>query len=334
MKYRPWGLLDWALSISPPRQWFFIGALGTEERSLAAWMWIKELGVEIGRILVQVDPVEATRFHTRTVTRLSERRAQFVAYGGTETEITRLGLLAESYQIETMASAFSEKSPSVVFDISSLPKRYFFPFLRAFSKCDKVRDLVVTYTCPSEYQSEDKLSEGAGKWDYLPGFLGREQKSEVLIAAIGFMVESLQGHLSGEEAHPAVQLLIPFPATPAAVRRSWESVFNLQSSRSAEKFVKHRVDANDMSAAFDRICSLGRGVNAVAFAPFGPKPISAAMCLYAAQLDSAVHYPQPDGYHPDYSMGIARTNGKSCVNAYWIKHNGENLYDVNSKDVD
>jgi hypothetical protein len=327
MRYRPWGLLDWTLSITAPRQWFFIGALGTEDRSLVAWNWLKDLGLESGRVMVQVNPIDATRFCARTRIRLAERRRQFVTAGGIESNIESVGLLAELFQIEDLASKLSARSPSVVLDITSLPKRFFFPLLRAFAKCRGIQDLVVTYTCPREYQSDDKLSEGAGNWDYLPGFLGEEPRSETLVAAVGFMVESLQDHLSGKEAHPAVQLLIPFPATPSAVRRSWESVFNLQSTRSPDKFTKHRVDANDMSAAFDRICSLGRN-DAVAFAPFGPKPISAAMCLYAEQRNSAVHYPQPDGYHPDYSLGFATVNGKPLVNAYWVKHAGDNLYTI------
>ena len=327
MRYRPWGLLDWTLSITAPREWFFIGALGTEDRSLAAWKWVKELGLESGRVMVQVNPIDATRFCAPTRIALSKRREEFVTLGGCETDIETLALLAEKHEIEALAQKLSEKSPSVILDISSLPKRFFFLLLRAFRQYEGIRDLVVTYTCPKAYQSEDKLSEGAENWDYLPGFLGTE-KSEILIAAVGFMVESLQDHLSGNAAHPAVQLLIPFPAPPSAIRRSWESVFDLQSGRNSEKFVKHRVDANDMSAAFDRICSLGRNAEAVAFAPFGPKPISAAMCLYAEQCDSAVHYPQPHGYHPDYSSGVATVNGKPFVNAYWIKHGGENLYTI------
>lgn len=39
-------------------------------------------------------------------------------------------------------------------------------------------------------------------------------------------------------------------------------------------------------------------------------------------------YPQPNGYHPDYSISVSMVNGKRCVNAYWIKHGGENLYTV------
>jgi len=327
MSYRPWGLLDWTLSITAPRQWFFIGALGTEDRSLAAWKWVKELGLEKGRGMLQVNPIDATRFCAPTRVSLNKRRVEFVACGGSESDIEPLGLLAEKHEIEALAHKLSEKSPSVILDISSLPKRFFFLLLRAFRQCEGIRDLVVTYTCPREYQSEDKLSEGAENWDYLPGFLGTEKK-ELLIAAVGFMVESLQDHLSGDAAHKAVQLLIPFPAPPSAVRRSWQSVFTLHTGRNSEKFEKHRVDANDMSAAFDRICSLGRDVDAVAFAPFGPKPISAAMCLYADRRDSAVHYPQPHGYHPAYSSGVAIVNGKPLVNAYWIKHGGDDLYTI------
>ncbi len=327
MSYRPWGLLDWTLSITAPRQWFFIGALGTEDRSLEAWKWVKALGLEKGRALIQVDPIDATRFCAPTRVSLIRRRAEFVALGGSVGDIESLGLLAEKHEIEALAHKLSDKSASVILDISSLPKRFFFLLLRAFRQSEGIRDLVVAYTCPKEYQSEDKLSEGAEKWDYLPGFLGTEKK-ELLVAAVGFMVESLQGHLSGNEAHKAVQLLIPFPAPPSAIRRSWQSVFTLHTGRNSEKFAKHRVDANDMSAAFDRICSLGRDVDAVAFAPFGPKPISAAMCLYADQCDSAVHYPQPHGYNPDYSLGVATVDQKPFVNAYWIKHGGENLYAV------
>ena len=325
MNYRPWGLLDWTLSITAPRKWFFIGALAAEERSLAAWRWLKELGLESGRAMVQVNPIDATRFCGPTRESLVKRRIEFISDGGSESDIETHGLFADLHEIESMTDKLSIKSSSVVFDISSLPKRFFFPMLRALKRCNEIRDLVVTYTCPKQYESEDKLSEGAENWDYLPGFLGTE-KSEVLIAAMGFMVESLQDHLSSNAAHPPVQLLIPFPAPPSAVRRSWESVFKLQSGRNSDKFVKHRVDANDLAGAFDRICSLGRDFDAVAFAPFGPKPISAAMCLYAEQRNSAVHYPQPHGYNPNYSLGVATVDGKPFVNAYWVKHDGESLY--------
>ena len=90
-------------------------------------------------------------------------------------------------------------------------------------------------------------------------------------------------------------------------------------------------DTTDLSLAFDRIISLAQGTsNVPAFAPFGPKPISAAMCLYAFQKGCAVYYPQPLIYHPNYSVGIGKQNGKDAVNAYWIKHDGEFLYSLST----
>ncbi len=64
----------------------------------------------------------------------------------------------------------------------------------------------------------------------------------------------------------------------------------------------------------------------LSFAPFGPKTFSVAMCLYAIQKDSAVYYPQPTVYHPDYSIGIKNNEPSEAVNAYWIKQGGINLY--------
>ena len=84
-----------------------------------------------------------------------------------------------------------------------------------------------------------------------------------------------------------------------------------------------------MSAAFDRIRQIaGNPGKPLAFAPFGPKPTSAAMCLYAMQRDSSVHYAQPTVYHPDYSRGVRNNDPAVAVSAYWVKHEGENLYAV------
>jgi hypothetical protein len=327
-KYRPWGLLDWTISISSPREWNFIGTIGTEDRSLGALRWLTEL-VSIKSIaMVQVDPMLGTRYCSKTRDRLIERANQLQLLSGDVYQVYPLELLAELHEIEALSDILSKSGESVMLDISSLPKRFFFPILRTLIRDVKVRDLIVTYGCPQTYLDGAKLSEGAGKWDYLPGFLGKEHKSDVLVASVGFMIESLQDYLSSAEAHPAVQLLIPFPSNPTSVRRTWESIISLQNNRSGDKFVKHRIDANDMSMAFDRICSLSQSVESVAFAPFGPKPISAAMCLYAVQSESAVHYPQPESYHPDYSIGIASINGKPFVNGYWVKHDGLNLYSL------
>jgi hypothetical protein len=84
-----------------------------------------------------------------------------------------------------------------------------------------------------------------------------------------------------------------------------------------------------MSSAFDRIVSLSReSDSSLSFAPFGPKPLSAAMCLFAFQRDCAVYYPQPRIYNPDYSVGVGTLEGKRAIFGYWLKHNETELYNV------
>lgn len=323
--FRPWGLMDWTLALSEQRKWYFVGALGSEERSLAALQWLTSLGLENGRALIQIEALPS-RFYEATLSRLAERQKQFALLGGSPDELRRLPLLAPLHAIDRIAAELEQRSQSVVLDISALPKRFFFPLLRAFFRSTAIRDLVVTYTSPAAYATGDVLSEEPGAWEYLPGFIG-ESPAEKLIVGIGFLVESLQQSLSAIEAHKAIQLLIPFPGPLSEVQRSWEALFKVRDNRAEAKFAHHRIDPLDLSAAFTLIRTLADADHVpAAFAPFGPKPISAAMCLYASMKGSAVYYPQPRYYNPDYSTGVRVIEGRPAVRAYWIKHAGVSLY--------
>jgi hypothetical protein len=110
-------------------------------------------------------------------------------------------------------------------------------------------------------------------------------------------------------------------------------VYRLEAESDAAKFDNFRVSPDDISGAFDRIVSLAVASNlSPAFAPFGPKPLSAAICLFAAQRGCAVYYPQPTVYHPHYSRGIRMIGGKPAVTAHWIKHRGKRLYVIRANE--
>jgi hypothetical protein len=199
--------------------------------------------------------------------------------------------------------------------------------LRTFVTSGNVLNLLVTYTSPESY-ADDALYEDIEPWRVLPGFGGARSKPELWIVSIGFMVESLRDYV-GDNPEEKMKILIPFPAPLAVLRRTWQSVSKLEQGHAEGRFDKHRVETLDMSAAFDRIRSLaGNPPKTVAFAPFGPKPTSAAMCLYALQKNSSVHYPQPTVYNPEYTRGIRNNDPATAVSAYWIKHEGEFLYGV------
>jgi hypothetical protein len=261
--------------------------------------------------------------------RLIERAAQFFQGGGKPAEITHeLDLLADLPRIAEIASEIeATNNGSVMLDITSLPKRYFFPVLRQLERSKTVRDLVITYTSPASYLENEPLSEEASDWLTLPGFHAADGERETLVVCAGFMVESLHSHLATINTPAPVKMLIPFPAPRAVLRLTWRSIFSLEAKRASNKFEHHRVDPADLAGAFDRIASFARDDSTkLAFAPFGPKPISAAMCLYASKRDCSVYYPQPRIYHPDYSQGVRTLDGKPAVFAYWIKHNDQRLY--------
>lgn len=328
MKYRPWGSIDWALSLSSPKQWHFVGTIATEERSLCAWAEMRRLGSVSGEAFAEIHDIDSEKYRHRNQIALEQRRAEFTEHGGNSAAIYSFGLMDELFRIDAFSKRVEEGNASVVLDITSLPKRFFFPILRTLVGSANVRNLLLTYTSPESYADDAPLYEDIEPWKTLPGFGGVGSKPEQWIVSVGFLVESLRRYV-GDNPHEKMKIMIPFPAPLAALRRTWKSVADLEQGHSDDRFDKYRVDTLDMSAAFDRIKSLaGNPPRSLAFAPFGPKPTSAAMCLYALQCDSSVHYPQPTVYHPEYSRGIRSSDPTKAVCAYWIKHEGEFLYSV------
>ena len=315
------------MSLAPTRRWALLGALGTEQRSLATFAELHPTGCLASTQLLEIhDPLP--RFAQLAAERLADRRSEFLAAGGATSDILpNRGLLDELHKITAIANATVQRGESVILDISSLPKRYYFPVLRELHANPEVKDLLITYTSPGSYPPHGELSEGADDWLHLPGFAGPGSGKELLIAGVGFASENLQKHVGSIHDHEAIRILIPFPAPLGSLRRSWDAVYRLEGQRDRDKFANYRVDAYDMSAAFDRIVSLATNSSAhPAFAPFGPKPLSAAMCLYAAQRGATVYYPQPKAYNPDYSIGIGEIDGQKAIHAYWIKYGGESFY--------
>jgi hypothetical protein len=131
MSYHPWGLLDWALGLTDDRRWLFVGALGTEVRSLAAWRGVRALGAEEQHRMLEIVDQES-RFTVEANFLLSQRWLEFANSGGRLDWVQRqLGLLDEYHKIDSLARSFASISRHVILDITSLPKRYFFPILRS-----------------------------------------------------------------------------------------------------------------------------------------------------------------------------------------------------------
>ena len=170
----------------------------------------------------------------------------------------------------------------------------------------------------------------------LPGFDGPlrlpERQVRKIVIAMGFEPLGLpdlvvQGEFAGVETH----LLFPFPTPPNRIRKNWEFARDLFPKPTASLKFQH-VDGWNVPDVFDLLSTIGAGGQTqLTLAPYGPKPISLAMALYAGTHDAepnatAVYYTQPTAYNPRYSTGVRTIGGQAGIHCYAIKRLGKFLY--------
>lgn len=331
-RYRPWGLADWIMpKCQAPGGWALLGCLSTGERSLAAWQVLRKGGWLASTKLLRIKN-KASRHDVAIEARENERIREFTADGGSVGDIEEHELLEEQALVVAAIEGFlSVAGPNVVLDVSTLPKRFFFPFLKFLLKqSTTVPNLIVTYTSPVDY-TQERLAENFDQWDHLPLFSGSYSAAapQMMIINAGFEGLGLQEQVDHGEAHLPIKVLVPFPVPPQASRRTWELVRRLQKYRAHDAFRIYRTDSKDVGDAFDRLLSLTEsGARQAILAPFGPKPISVAMCIFATRTESQVFYTQPTVYHPHYSSGVAQVAGLPAVWAHCVRLGGKDYYSL------
>jgi hypothetical protein len=224
---------------------------------------------------------------------------------------------------------------SLVIDISSLPKKVFFLLIRkALERPNTLRNILVTYTEPDSY-CNSPLAENPEVWNPLPGFLPprAEPAEKNLIIGLGYEPLGLpELYSSGIFSNANSRLLFPFPASPSSVSRNWDFVRLLEPVPGNTSQNITLIDALNVPDTFDKLVSItGEGSTYSILAPFGPKPMSLAMCLFASAysqhpLHPSVFYTQPTIYNPNYSSGVKKKGGQPAITAYCIRLNGNNLY--------
>ncbi len=325
---RPSGELQWALDLSAPKRWSFLGCLGPESRAVSALLRAHDLGV--------LDTTRSLLLHVQDVTpQDSARERELIQINHARLYHACLSPATPDFGIldawRGWIDAFDAlRSDCVMLDISSMPKRFFFLYLKRLLLDDRVRNLLLCYTLPARYDS-GPLSGDPEEWEALPGFLPEDPEIQIsagkrIVVNVGFMPDGLLEHLGEDDREAVAHLLIPFPAPTRTVKRTWAAVRQLVLRNNPDKPIDHRIyrlSPQDMSEAFDRLIALSGNLEfPLSLAPFGPKPISAAMCLYASQTGMPVYYAQPKTYSPDYSSGAQSVTG------YWVKHDGHNLYQL------
>ena len=339
--YRPSGPLNWILEKLPSAGKFdLIGASASEERSNAVPELLYDRDKLRNASLLAINDQPSTYL----VPSQKLRRANFDALR------LRIPNLQEPFELDLFSSldelddAFDQLSPkigeNVVLDISALPKRVFFYLIRRLDELVSIRNLIVTYSVPKSY--ETPLHKNPAGWDSLPSFGVSKSHEEkpMLVVAVGYHHLKLLELIQDREPQ-RVRLLMPFPSMPNGFKLNWDFVRNIREqfgeSHGDQAPFKpqhiRRVNPYSASLAFDHL--VGQTANhsgEIILAPFGPKPISLAMALFALAAEHngrsvSVGYTQPTSYNPNYSRGIKiDAEGKPVVHSFVLKLAGTQLY--------
>lgn len=327
--YRPWGHLPWVLGRLEGRAWDFWGCLSTEDRCLGGLQCIPPNQLRTVSFIEIIDSPESEYLQVAQEKRDKLRRKAETIWHGLQ--IIEMGLHDPSgllkRQIDKLLETVEE---SLVLDISSFPKRYFFPILKFILKSQKIKNLLVSYTIPERYY-KDRLAENPMDWDYLPTYqcvTYPEEPTEHAIVGVGFLPFTLPELLKQDYGDVKVSLIFPFPPGPPNYQRTWDFVRQIEAPCPLEDDRQIiRVDVFDAPGCYKHICNLtDDGKQRAIFAPYGPKPHSLAMCLFAIKHESDVYYTQPKYYHPDYSTGIKQLGAYPETYAYCVKLNGSCFY--------
>jgi hypothetical protein len=309
---RAWGPLGWLLEKLPPEpeaSRIALGTVSSEERCRAVPTYMG--GNQVGTILLQIDD-PSSRFARRIRANIATNLKAMKEDGALPLEVIRAPLFASDDTIADLLGSLlhhvaGSGAVSLVMDISCMPKRFFFLLVKLAIRDTRVSTLVVTYTQPSpgSYTTEH-LAEDPTESQTLPGFGLVKEEPEQVIVSVGFEALGLPQLLSEfKDKSRDIVLLLPFPPGQPYSRRIWQSVLNIGHPGDANL---KRIPALDPFAAFDIIENVvgeeNRRERPPALAPYGPKPISLGMCLFALRYGSPVYYTQPRTYHPNYTFGV------------------------------
>ena len=343
---RPFGPINWILDKLPqiPR-WSVLGTIATEDRCLAAAQsaFHSRRASDI-TLLKILDPVSVTnRHHKQVAAKLTDLESRARAEFGSTLDVPEIELLCVEQEIGDFVADFLQRcGENVIVDLSSMPKRFFFPVLALLLQSNRIINLIATYSQPERYGAI--LAEDADEWFPLPMFGGdsvdEDSTPATLIIGVGYQALNLIDILNHVRFGPdRLKLLFPFPSIPPGFIENWKFVSRIKSEWSKLRGSELppdaiiRVPTHDASIAFEQLIAHSNGgrSSSVVLAPFGPKPISLAMCLFGiARLNEGISteigYTQPHIYHPEYSSGVATRSGVPAVTAYCLRLGGRDLF--------
>jgi hypothetical protein len=325
--FHPWGSIDWLVNSLEERYWSVLGCVSPEERCLSVLEYLKEKKSIVSNNYLQINDPPST--YSQIIRRLVIERVSHYdeIIQVRHRNIVQTNLMSPTSDIVNIFNDFIKISgANVILDITSLPKRFFFPFIKLLIKSNNINNLIVTYTTAMSYDTGD-LADDPEPWDHLPLFGPvdfPEKKPKNAIVGIGFIPFGLSKLLKGRYQDTPVTFIFPFPPGPPYFHRSWEFLRLIEKSYALkEKDKIIRINSLNTSDTFNHLVALtNNGSDCIILAPYGPKPISLAFSIFATLTESPVYYTQPKKYNPFYC------SGSSLIYGYLIKSNNKLFYTV------
>jgi hypothetical protein len=270
-----------------------------------------------------LDPIDAfPDYSTEARTRMARNRKTLeeegVSYGSQTCDL----LMSEDDLLDVIVELRERLSvPTLILDITSLPKRYFALMVKRALLFEPYPNVVVTYTqAGRDGYPADHLAGDPMPCDHLPGFgAPLPPKVSTLVVAVGFEYLSIGSLLEVyRDKKRATKFIMSFPPDGNAIRRQWRTLMQVASGR-AENIDKQSLEvvaAWDVEQVYSTLARWNEDAEGLTLAPFGPKPHSLGMALFAITHDCGLYYTQPRSYNPSYSRG----SGESW--AYVLKWDG------------
>jgi hypothetical protein len=297
------------------RSFVTVGCVSFEQRCTAVPLrfW-SAYGERAGIHLFELeDPPDGVPDYGEERKQKVEQNGQALRDAGVKwTPITGKVLDAEDALLRHVESFVGAGLATVVLDITSLPKRYFCFFLRRLITMSQISDVVVTYTdAGAEGYTKRHLAEDVMTPESFPGFGGKFTQEDNLVVSVGFEPLGLRSLilLHYRETVRNLRIVLPFPAPIETVRRQWNTLREIMEDDPANLRRNNVavIGAWDAEYVYRTLVSWMKDGNAMSLAPFGPKPHTLGMALFAIEHDASLWYTQPKVYHPDYSRGVGQS---------------------------
>lgn len=326
----PWGNLDRIASIFLNKKPIAIfGCLSSEDRCRAVPEFFADSSKfqNTSTLLLQVDdPKEAFPDHSEEIQKKIDLNIKLLEKNEVSFSKKKAKLLDDESRMVKILNEFQTNylCSTLILDISTLPKRFYALFLKRLVKSNQPENIIVTYSQPAQNgypTSKEHLAEDIQPCSHLPGFAPSPgEEGCTVVISLGFEKFNIESILSSYRDNNYAKFLLNFPPNGEYFRRQWKILRDVIGSWEMRKHIEV-ISALDVEQVFLTLEHLHKDYNRLILAPFGPKPHTLGMILFAIKYDCGLIYSQPQSYNPNYSIGIGQSwsyvvkwDGITCFN--------------------